>query len=73
MGSTSTRDKLIDAIKKENEEELLILLKINKPLVQPNEYVNESATFTALNIASSFGSIKVATLLVNVIMFYLLC
>lgn len=61
MGATSIKEGLLTSIKTDNTTQLSTYLS---ELV-PNEYINSSKTFTALNICASFGSKKCCELLIK--------
>ena len=52
MGASSIKEGLLTSIKTDNTTQLSSYLS---ELV-PNEYINSSKTFTALNICAAFGS-----------------
>lgn len=61
MGASSIKEGLLTSIKTDNTAQLSSYLS---ELV-PNEYINSSKTFTALNICAAFGSKKCCELLIK--------
>ena len=58
-------DDFIHEIILDNDKAIETMLKNNPNKFKPNEYINKQQTFTALNLCSSYGSIKCANILIQ--------
>lgn len=67
MGIESTKERFLNAVREDNEKEVLELLRKHKDMFKPDSHINDKKDFTALNIAAAFGSIKVSDILIKVL------
>lgn len=71
MGNESIKEKLLIAVKEDNEDDLIELLKNHKYEIKPDDYINDRKDFTALNVAAAFGSIKASSVLIKVLWYHI--